>query len=103
MNPVEAELNITKGEKMSEALEPIEEDVYVICVVALVREALPKRVYDNFYLGVQGSREDAVVMQNTISKVGFKTGDHRVFPDDIESINLKKKDDVNGEKETNQA
>ena len=82
---------------MSEEPEAVEEEVYVICVVALCRELLPKRVYANFYVGVKGSRQDAVELQNTISRKGFKTGDHRIFPDDIESINLKKKDDVNGE------
>lgn len=81
---------------MSEAPEVVE-DVYVICVVALDRKVLPKRVYKNFYVGMNCSREQAVVMQDRIRCVGFKAEGERIFPDDIESINLKKKDDVNGE------
>ena len=77
--------------------EAVEEEVYVICVVALCRELLPKRVYDNCYVSVKGSRQDAVDLQNKISRNGFFIKGNRIFPDDIESINLKKKDDVNGE------
>ena len=84
---------------MSEELEAVEDEVYIICVVALVREVLPKRVYDNCYVSIKGSRQDAVDLQNQISRVGFTIKGNRIFPDDIESINLKKKDDVNGEKE----
>ncbi len=80
---------------MSEAVE----DVYVICIVALDRKVLPKRVYKNYYLGVRGSRKQAVLVQNTISRVGFRAEGERVFPDDIESINLKRKDDVDAEEE----
>lgn len=88
------ELNTTKGDEMEEA-------VYVICVVALDRKVLPKRVYKNFYVGIQGEREQAVAMQDKIRCVGFKAEGERIFPDDIESINLKRKDDVDAEEETN--
>ncbi len=84
---------------MHEEPEAVEDEVYVICVVALDREVLPKRVYNNCYMSVKGSREEAVKLQDRISRVGFKINGNRIFPDDIESINLKKKDDVDGEKE----
>ena len=77
--------------------QDVEGVVYVICVVALDRKLLPKRVYKNFYMGIKGDREDAVLVQDRIRCVGFKAEGERIFPDDIESINLKKKDDVNGE------
>lgn len=52
---------------------------------------LPKRIYKPFYMAVKGNRDQATSMQNKIAKVGFKTDSVRVFPDDIESINLKEK------------
>ena len=67
---------------------------YVICVVALDRSTLPKRTFKNYYMGVAGSREQASMMQDQIAKTGFKSEGVRVFPDDIESINLKTQDQV---------
>ena len=69
-----------------------EQDTYVICVVALDRSKLPKRTYKNYYMGVKGTRKQATMMQDEIARKGFKTGDVRVFSDDIESISLKTKD-----------
>lgn len=77
---------------MSEEQEAV--DTYVICVVALDRSKLPKRKYKNYYLGVKGTRPQASMMQDEIAKKGFKTGDMRVFADDIESINLKTQDQI---------
>ncbi len=77
---------------MSEEQEQVE--TYVICVVALDRSQLPKRKYENYYMGVKGTRSQASMMQDEIAKKGFKTGDVRVFSDDIESINLKTQDQI---------
>lgn len=71
-----------------------QEETYVICVVALDRSKLPKRTYKNYYMGVKGTRKQAVMMQDEISKIGFKAEGVRVFADDIESVNLKTKDQV---------
>lgn len=78
--------------KSSTDQQATEQTTFVICVVALDRMKLPKKTYKPFYMAVKGSREQAVLMQNQIAKVGFKAGDERIFPDDIESINLKVKE-----------
>ncbi len=80
---------------MSESkIDRIDEDqnTYVICVVAVDRTRFRTKKYMNFYLAVKGNREQAVLMQDHIAKVGFTTDGIRVFNDDIESITLKKKD-----------
>ena len=80
---------------MSESQTPPTGDdqtTYVICVVALDRTASTKKTYKNFYMGVKGSREQAAEMQNQIARHGFMNDGERIFPDSIESINLKEKE-----------
>jgi len=67
---------------MSEAPEK-----WVICVVTLVSEK--PREYGNYYLGVNG-REAAAKMQDQIAKKGFKADGKRFFPDQIETLTLKR-------------
>ena len=76
---------------MSESQTPMdgEQTTYVICVVALDKTASTKKTYKNFYMGVKGNRDQAVLMQNQIARSGFMADSERVFPDSIESINLK--------------
>lgn len=74
-------------------VHPEDTNIYVIFVVALDKEFLPKRVYKNFYLTVKGNMEEAEEYQKLISRVGFISEGERTFADDIESINLRLKED----------
>ena len=67
---------------------------WVVCVVVLVSEK--PREYSNYYLGVS-DREAAAKMQDQIAKRGFKADGKRFFPDQIETLTLKRgetKDEV---------
>lgn len=74
-----------------------QEEKWLVCVVVL--EKKKPRTYANFYLGVKGDRDTAVVMQNEIAKRGFKAGDRRYWPDEIETLTLKQ---VSGDTEDEQ-
>lgn len=70
-----------------------ESSVWVVCVVAKIQSSPNK--YKSFYLGVEGDKPEAAAMQNVIAKRGFKHEGNRIFPDAIESITLKQREQVN--------
>jgi len=70
-----------------------EASTWIVCVVVLKTKR--PRTYKNFYLGVSGSREDAEILQERIAKKGFRSGEDRYFPDQIETLSLKQGDNKN--------
>jgi len=65
-----------------------EEQDYILCIVAV-----EGKEHKTFYLGIRG-RDLARKMQDRIAHVGFLSEDKtRYFPDQIESLTLKVKDD----------
>lgn len=72
-----------------------EQHDWVICVVALVKNK--PREYKPFYLGVRGTQAQAHAMQDTVAKNGFTEKQVRYFPDQIESLTLKKVGDETDE------
>ena len=66
--------------------------MHVVCVVVL-SDVSPKRTYKNYYLGAE-EKNTANAMAEVIAKKGFKSGDERFFPDQIESIVVKEREEV---------
>jgi hypothetical protein len=64
------------------------DEKWVICVVVL--EEKNPRKYENYYVAVAGKKEEAELLQNRIAKTGFKADERRFFPDEIETLSLKK-------------
>ena len=72
-----------------------ENQQWLICVVALVSKN--PREYGNYYVAVQGDRSAAETVQQKIAKYGFVAEDHRFFPDEIESLNIKNRSEEGSE------
>ncbi len=77
---------------MSQEAQHSNEDTttYVLCVVAV--KLTPKKEHKNFYLGIKG-RDRADLELKRIASKGFVADGERYFPDQIESLTLKVKED----------
>ncbi len=75
--------------KTGEEIEKMEgqNQLWTLCVVAQIGKK-PNR-FKTFYLGINGTREEAEEYQNIVAKRGFKSEEKRFFADQIESVSIK--------------
>lgn len=69
---------------MSENESDAQPSKWTLCVVCL-----EGKKYNNYYVTIDGTEEQANAMKSYIIRKGFKAGDNRYFPDNIESITVK--------------
>ncbi len=69
---------------MSENESDAQPSKWTLCVVC--KEG---KEYKNFYVSIDGTEEEANKMKDFIVRKGFKAGDNRYFPDNIETITIK--------------
>lgn len=75
----------------SVVVEPNIIEDHILCIVALENKS--PREYKNYYLAIRGTKEEAQLMQTAIAKNGFKSDERRFFPDEIESLTIKLRND----------
>lgn len=68
------------------------EENWVIRVTTLVNTHPSK--YQNFFIGVKGTKEQAKIMKDKISVVGFKVGGQHFIPTMIKNLTIKRDGEV---------
>ena len=63
---------------------------WLISVVVLVSNS--PREFKSFYMGVEGTEEEAASWKENIAKTGFIQGGDRFFPDQIETITYREQE-----------